>query len=86
VSASATARAAANRNLGKGMASPLAENSKIGGWGLEGARLQPRLKALFKNLRHGWEAVPLQNSNAREFFRKLFSRADKIEKNTGFSP
>jgi len=47
------------------------KNSKIGGWGFEGAWLQPRLTALFKDLRHGWEAVPLQNSNAREFFRKL---------------
>jgi len=53
----------------------LRKNSKIGGWGFEGAWLQPRRTALFKDLRHGWEAVPLQNSNAREFFRKLFSRA-----------
>jgi len=50
----------------------LAENSKIGGWGLEGAWLQPRLTPLFKDLRHGWEAVPLQNFSAREFFRSLF--------------
>src|SRR5271163_1427560 len=49
----------------------LRKNSKMGGWGFEGAWLQPRLTALFKDLRHGWEAVPLQNSNAREFFRKL---------------
>jgi hypothetical protein len=55
----------------------LRKNSEIGGWGFERARLQPRLTALFKDLRHGWEAVPLQNSNAREFFRKLFSRAAK---------
>jgi DNA primase catalytic subunit len=55
----------------------LRKNSKIGGWGLEGAWLQPRLTALFKDLRHGFPAVPLQNSNVREFFRKLFSRATR---------
>jgi hypothetical protein len=53
----------------------LRKNSKIGGWGFEGAWLQPRLTVLFKDLRHGWEAVPLQNSQRQEFFRELFSHA-----------
>jgi len=29
---------------------------------------------VFKDLRHGWEAVPLQNFSRRAFFRKLASR------------
>jgi hypothetical protein len=59
----------------KDTASVVAEKLQNRRLGFEGAWLQPRLTALFKDLRHGWESVPLQNSNPREFFRKLFSRA-----------
>ncbi|HXM19773.1 MAG TPA: hypothetical protein VN948_00735, partial [Terriglobales bacterium] len=37
------------------------------GWSLEGARLQAAPYIVFKDLRHGWEAVPFQNSNAESF-------------------
>jgi hypothetical protein len=49
----------------------LRKNLEISGWSLEGARLQAAPYIVFKDLRHGWEAVPFQNSNARSFFRKL---------------
>jgi hypothetical protein len=37
---------------------------------LEGARLQAAPHIVLEDFRHGWEAVPFQNSN-REYFRKL---------------
>jgi hypothetical protein len=48
----------------------LRKNLEISGWSLEGARLAAPY-IVFKDLRHGREAVPFQNSNARSFFRKL---------------
>jgi hypothetical protein len=35
--------------------------------GLERTRLQAAPYIVFKNLRHGWEAVPLQEFNAQGF-------------------
>jgi hypothetical protein len=35
--------------------------------GLERARLQAAPYIVFKNLQHGWEAVPLQEFNAQDF-------------------
>jgi hypothetical protein len=43
------------------------KNAEISGWSLEGARLQAAPYIVFKDLRHGWEAVPFQNSNAESF-------------------
>jgi hypothetical protein len=37
---------------------------EISGWSLEGARLQAAPYIVFKELWHGWKAVPFQNSNA----------------------
>jgi len=45
----------------------LRKNAEISGWSLEGARLQAAPYIVFKDLRHGWEAVPFQNSNAESF-------------------
>jgi len=36
----------------------------VSGWSLEGARLQAAPHIDLVDLRHGWEAVPFQNSNA----------------------
>ncbi|HXM22412.1 MAG TPA: hypothetical protein VN948_14245, partial [Terriglobales bacterium] len=60
-------RSSLTNGLGKGTASQLAENAEISGWSLEGARLQAAPYIVFKDLRHGWEAVPFQNSNAESF-------------------
>jgi hypothetical protein len=43
------------------------ENLRFGDWILEGARLSAPPYSIFKDLRHGWEAVPLQNSDAERF-------------------
>src|ERR1700674_291788 len=60
-------RSSLTNGLGKGTASQLAETAEISGWSLEGARLQAAPYIVFKDLRHGWEAVPFQNSNAESF-------------------
>jgi hypothetical protein len=46
----------------------LLKNIEISGWNFEGARLRAAPYIVFKDLRHGWEAVPFQNSNAKSFF------------------
>jgi hypothetical protein len=45
----------------------LLKNIEISGWRLEGARLQAAPNIVLKDLRHGWKAVPFQNSNAQRF-------------------
>jgi hypothetical protein len=45
----------------------LRTNIKFGDWSLEGARLQAAPYIVFKDLRHGSEAVPFQNSDAGSF-------------------
>jgi len=45
----------------------LLKNVEISGWSLEGARLQAAPYIVFKDLRHGSEAVALQNSTPRVF-------------------
>jgi len=45
----------------------LRKTGEIRGWSFEGARLQAAPYIVFKDLRHGWEAVPFQNSNADSF-------------------
>ena len=43
----------------------------MGDEGFERARLQAAPLSDLNDLRHGWEAVPFQNSFARGFFRSL---------------
>jgi hypothetical protein len=45
--------------------------------GLKGSGFQAA-HIIFKDLRHGWEAAPFQNSKPREFFRKLHSAHDPV--------
>jgi len=61
-------------------ASQLAEKSpEIGVWSLERARLQAAPHNVSKGLRHGWEAVPVQNFRARRVFpQPLPSRAQPL--------
>jgi hypothetical protein len=49
------------------MLNSLRKNVEICGWGLEKARLRAEPYIDFKDLRHGWEAVPFQKSNAKSF-------------------
>jgi hypothetical protein len=43
------------------------KTSKAAAWRLERARLRAEPCIDFKDLRHGWEAVPFQKSNAKSF-------------------
>jgi hypothetical protein len=43
------------------------KNVEMSGWALKRARLQAEPYIDFKDLRHGWEAVPFQKSNAKSF-------------------
>jgi hypothetical protein len=45
----------------------LRKNFEIGDWGFERARLPAAPQTVFNDLWHGWEAVPLQNSDAQSF-------------------
>ncbi len=49
------------------MLNSLRKNVEISGWGPERARLRAEPYIDFKDLRHGWEAVPFQKSNAKSF-------------------
>jgi hypothetical protein len=62
----------------------LLKNVEISGVSFEGARLQAAPYIVFKDLRHGWEAVPFQNSNAESFSATFSSRAVKTPQNSGF--
>ena len=53
----------------------LRKNVGMGDESFERARLEAAPLSNLNDLRHGWEAVPFQNSYARGFFRSLFSRA-----------
>jgi hypothetical protein len=44
----------------------LRKNVESGVWSFERARLQAAPCIVCKDLRHGWEAVPFQNSNAQD--------------------
>jgi len=52
----------------------LRKNLRCGDRRFEGARPSSRALHRFQDLRLGWEAVPLQNPDARAFFRKLSKR------------
>jgi hypothetical protein len=43
------------------------KTSKSAAGALKGRGFKPRRIIVFKDLRHGWEAVPLQNSDAESF-------------------
>jgi hypothetical protein len=45
----------------------IAEKFEIGDWSFERARLPAAPHIVFNALRHGREAVPFQNSDARSF-------------------
>jgi hypothetical protein len=45
----------------------LRKNPELGDWSLERARLQAAPHIISEELRHGWEAVPFQNSTAGSF-------------------
>jgi hypothetical protein len=49
------------------MLNSLRKNVEISGWGLERAGLRAEPYIDFKDLRHDWEAVPFQKSNAKSF-------------------
>ena len=44
-----------------------AENFELGDSGFERVRLKAAPHIIFNDLRHGWDAVPLQNSDAQSF-------------------
>jgi hypothetical protein len=58
---------APSRERSAGGGEQLAEKHRNQRLGLERARLQAAPYIVFKNLRHGWEAVPLQEFNAQDF-------------------
>jgi hypothetical protein len=49
------------------------------------ARLEAAPCIVFEDLRHGWEAVPFQNSNAESFSASCSAAPVKALKDAGFS-
>jgi hypothetical protein len=47
--------------------------------------LKPRHCIVFEDLRHGWEAVPFQNSNAESFSASCSAAPVKALKDAAFS-
>jgi len=65
------------QDQGKGTATVVAEKLQNRGWGLKGRGFSHAVQRFSKTKAR--EAVSLQNSNAREFFRKPFSRAARAQ-------
>jgi len=72
--------------LGRARRQTLLKNVERSGPSFEGARLQAAPYIVFKDLRHGWEAMPFQKSNAKSFSATSSVVPQEPEKKSGRQP